>query len=50
MTGMGCDLRFYLEVIQVHEKDEMSKELEHRKFVADALPLMKRCQSMQLLI
>lgn len=27
----------------------MSKELEHRQFIADALPLMKRCQSMQLL-
>lgn len=53
IVSLFCDVMlmasnsFYLEVIQVHEKDEMSKELEHRKFVADALPLMKRCQSMQ---
>ena len=44
-----CQLRFYLE-IQVQEKSQMDKELEYRKHVADARPLMKRCQGMQSLI
>lgn len=43
-------LRFYLEFIQIQEKSQMDKELEYRKYVADARPLMKRCQGMQSLI
>ena len=47
--GATCQLRFYLE-IQVQENSQMEKELQYRKYVADARPLMKRCQGMQCLI
>jgi len=52
IVSLFCDFllmasnAFYLE-IQVQENSEMEKELQYRKYVADARPLMKRCQKMQ---
>ena len=38
---------FYLEVIQVRDRDFMERELQHLSFVAGAKGLMMRCKQMQ---